>query len=743
MFINKQDTIIDKFTGNPEWNPPKSKCSPILSGYGHFLQKKIKKLFKSNKVKHNISTKERESLKALGQNKNIFIQKADKGGSITILKTADYVAKINTMLADAATYTRVDNINLPKAKEEVDKIIRYMYQFDIITKKQKNFLTRCIPKLPVLYGLPKIHKENWPLRPIVSQIDSPAYKLNKFLDYLLTTAEKEIPNLLQDTTKFLQIIQTLPSVNANTLLFTIDVTSLYTVLPHTMVMDYVEEMYKETLQFWDKYTPDISPIPVSLLRKIISVILNQTFFSFNSCIYTQNYGITMGAPSSVKLANITLFKHLQKRLPKYTGKQPLLQLRLIDDVFGLFEGSQEELLGWVKYLNDCHPTIKFTIEISKTEIPFLDTLVYVDNGKIKTKLYKKPTDNKQYLHFDSEHPQHVKNAIPYAQALRYRRIIEDDDLLDVELNKLQTNFLARSYPKNVVMQAINRAKALDRNSLLVYKTRHARSWDATPFVLTFSNSLVSNKSTNVHKILTDSWSQLVLLDGTLSGINPPKVVFKKCTTINSLLVSTKFPPQRWSGSNNYMPRRLSQSVCTTVLNKSIQHCEPCGSSRCLTCKTIETTSTFTSTTFCKTHRLKSNVNCGSTNLIYLITCQKCDIQYVGETGTTLRKRFNHHRSCIALDKSNPIGIHFNSIGHDITHLRVTPIETLAIDSKSFRLSREAYWQLVLGTIFPKGLNKFPVQQRELFTNLSITSPTDLIAFWDIVCIAQENDSQIY
>ena len=42
----------------------------------------------------------------------------------------------------------------------------------------------------------------------------------------------------------------------------------------------------------------------------------------------------------------------------------------------------------------------------------------------------------------------------------------------------------------------------------------------------------------------------------------------------------------------------------------------------------------------------SHVDCNTSNLIYLITCKKCSLQYVGETCQKLRERFNHHNSCI-------------------------------------------------------------------------------------------------
>ena len=43
-----------------------------------------------------------------------------------------------------------------------------------------------------------------------------------------------------------------------------------------------------------------------------------------------------------------------------------------------------------------------------------------------TDLLCKPTDTNQFLHRKSCHPWHTKKAIPYSQALRYRRICSED-----------------------------------------------------------------------------------------------------------------------------------------------------------------------------------------------------------------------------------------------------------------------------------------------------------------------------
>ena len=94
------------------------------------------------------------------------------------------------------------------------------------------------------------------------------------------------------------------------------------------------------------------------------------------------------------------------------------------------------------------------------------------------------------------------------------------------------------------------------------------------------------------------------------------------------------------------------------------------------------------------------------NLVYLITCRKCSLQYVGETNRTLRDRLNDHRSAIRLKKNTPTGLHFNSQGHSALDLNIIGIELIKNDTKEgkFRKSREKLWQTILKTIHPHGLN---------------------------------------
>ena len=113
-----------------------------------------------------------------------------------------------------------------------------------------------------------------------------------------------------------------------------------------------------------------------------------------------------------------------------------------------------------------------------------------------------------------------------------------------------------------------------------------------------------------------------------------------------------------------------QTKCNCVVNV-------CGFKRCKTCKHVHECSTFHSNVTHKTYNIVSSslsMNCGTENIIYLITCRKCGIQYVGETGQSLRKRLNNHRNRLKILSCQYLYQHFNSDGHTEDDFNIVPIE---------------------------------------------------------------------
>ena len=90
-----------------------------------------------------------------------------------------------------------------------------------------------------------------------------------------------------------------------------------------------------------------------------------------------------------------------------------------------------------------HPKIKFTMDHSSKELPFLDILIKNVNGQIITDINHKPTDTQPYLHFRSHHAKNCKKSIPYTVAHRIHTKITDKNLKKTSLKELHTTLNQR------------------------------------------------------------------------------------------------------------------------------------------------------------------------------------------------------------------------------------------------------------------------------------------------------------
>ena len=133
-----------------------------------------------------------------------------------------------------------------------------------------------------------------------------------------------------------------------------------------------------------------------------------------------------------------------------TELKPYLWWRYIDRIFFHWEYGEEKLREFIEYLNEKHPTIKFTTEWSQTSINFLDVWVSLIHGKVTSDLCVKPTDSHQYLHSSSYHPYHCKKRIPSSQALRLNRICSDPDSFDRRCNDVEKWLIERGYSEREV-----------------------------------------------------------------------------------------------------------------------------------------------------------------------------------------------------------------------------------------------------------------------------------------------------
>ncbi|XP_071160966.1 uncharacterized protein [Mytilus edulis] len=197
-----------------------------------------------------------------------------------------------------------------------------------------------------------------------------------------------------------------------TILFSLDVTSLYTNIPHDDGIEACREVWNS------RYT--LRP-PTECLIQLLTLVLQCNNFTFNGEHFLQVNGTAMGTKMASSYANIFMGK-LEQRILNSSLYQPLSWFRFIDDIDMKWDNTKQELNLFIQHANDAHPSIKFTYEISDSKITFLDTTTRLRDGNIFTDLYCKPTDKHQYLSPLSCHPKHCTKSIPYSQAIRIKNL---------------------------------------------------------------------------------------------------------------------------------------------------------------------------------------------------------------------------------------------------------------------------------------------------------------------------------
>ena len=102
------------------------------------------------------------------------------------------------------------------------------------------------------------------------------------------------------------------------------------------------------------------------------------------------------------------------------------------------------------------------------------------------------------------------------------------------------------------------------------------------------------------------------------------------------------------------------------------------------------------------HGVVFDANCKTEKCVYLISCKKCVLQYVGKTKNAVRNRYNGHRGHINGGTEAAVMLHHFTNVHTPTDMIIKPIEVCNNDETL--LEREKYWMIQLNTIFPYGLN---------------------------------------
>ena len=161
---------------------------------------------------------------------------------------------------------------------------------------------------PKFYGLPKIHKLDIPLRPIVSSCGSVTYWVAKELAKILKSLVGKSPNHIYNTQNFVEQVRHITLVPGECL-SSYDVSALFTSVPIDPALKIIQDLLVK-----DPNLKDRTVIGIDDIILLLKFCLKNTYFSFKGQFFEQFEGVAMGSPVSPIVANLYMEYSEQKSL---------------------------------------------------------------------------------------------------------------------------------------------------------------------------------------------------------------------------------------------------------------------------------------------------------------------------------------------------------------------------------------------------------------------------------------------
>ena len=299
------------------------------------LNPRLKELMSAEASKHRnvrhqslITPELKAAALKLKNNETLVIRKADKTSIYVLMNKNDYIEKINSILSDTEKFKNINKDPTNSLKVKTNKLI------DALNAAQGDIkIPRIIGeyKSGYLYGNVKTHKQNYPLRPVISQVLAPTYQLAKTLNSIISPY---MPSKfsLKSTNEFIDLIQ---SHQGTGTLASLDVVSLFTNVPIDTTIDIIIKYVYSN----DDMTPP--KIPKEILKQMLQLCTKEAPFKApNGKMYLQVDGVTMGSPLGPTFSNFYM-GDLENKIFNGIIQKPTIYARYIDDILVLVNSPQE------------------------------------------------------------------------------------------------------------------------------------------------------------------------------------------------------------------------------------------------------------------------------------------------------------------------------------------------------------------------------------------------------------------
>jgi len=386
---------------------------------------------------------------------NTIIQRTDKSKIFHLGRQEDYLKKSDEHMEITGAYKCLDKHDpLPELIQRTNSYLLKLRLKHLITQKQYESLVVKTEEVDLahLYYLPKVHKQDTPLRPIVAGMKHPTIKISRMLDKLLrplfnkmaaTTTVTSGNEVLDKLGKW-----SVKNLRQTTTFCTLDVCNLYTMIPQIDgVLSFKKMLDKLNLKH-------VSGLSTETIIKLSRYVLQNNYFTYNSRYYHQIRGGAMGSPLTLTMANCYMYFYELDIIKQITNSGGIY-MRYIDDIFIVINWPTRHLHKQINIWNNFNMNIKLNPHVDQS-VNFLDITIENKNGQLFTKVYHKPSHEPYFLPYNSIHPLHIKKNIPFAMLLRSIKYCSTFEAYLDERETIRMALLLNKYPNNFIDNQFNR-----------------------------------------------------------------------------------------------------------------------------------------------------------------------------------------------------------------------------------------------------------------------------------------------
>ena len=342
---------LDQFNPKSTSNPRNKDAA--IEVYMSSLEEKLMKTEISKDKYNNLTSKERQALYDLKNDKNIVIKGADKRSAVVVWDREDYIKKAEKQLRGFDAYEEVPD-DLEPLISTIHRMIGKIRKTGDLKKEIIKYLEVKDPRFARFYLLRKIHKRlnNAPGRSVISNCGYYTKDLSAFLDFHLQPLAQTVKSYIKDTNEFLNKLRSVPKFPDNIILCTVAVVGLYPNIPHEEGLSTLRKQLNNRIE---KY------ISSDTLCDLAEVELKNNILKFGKKTLKQKRGTAIGTKFGPPYS-ILFIEELEEEILRKAEFKPYLWWRYSDDIFFLWEHGQENLKSFIDNINKMHPSIKFTAD---------------------------------------------------------------------------------------------------------------------------------------------------------------------------------------------------------------------------------------------------------------------------------------------------------------------------------------------------------------------------------------------